>query len=104
MADAWAEFAACKATELDTGMKSSADGFGTRAFLDNDDMARRAAAVRGIYGNSKEEAIYPAYFGDSAGQPLTGARRYASRFAEGRLPPANAFWSPTLHAPPESPL
>jgi hypothetical protein len=45
MADAWAEFATYKATELDTGNKSSADGFGTRAFLNNDYMSRMAAAV-----------------------------------------------------------
>ena len=33
MADAWAAFTQFKETELDTGKKSSADGFGTRAFL-----------------------------------------------------------------------
>jgi hypothetical protein len=102
MADAWAEFATYKATELDTGKKSSADGFGTRAFLNNDYMSRMAAAVLGIYGNSKEEAIYPAYFVDSTGQHLVGANAYTLRFAEGRLPPANAFWSLTLYELPAS--
>jgi hypothetical protein len=102
IADAWAAFASYKASELDTGKISSADGFGTRAFLNNDYMSRMAAAVLGIYGNSKEEAIYPAYFVDSAGQALTGENRYTLRFAKDQLPPANAFWSLTLYALPAS--
>ena len=36
--------------------ESSADGFGTRAFLKDDYIARMSGAVLGIYGNSKEEA------------------------------------------------
>ena len=61
MADAWAEFAAFKTREVDTGKVGSADVFGTREFLKNNYLYRMAAAVLGIYGNSKEEAIYPVY-------------------------------------------
>ncbi|WP_375789137.1 DUF1254 domain-containing protein [Bradyrhizobium sp. Pha-3] len=102
MADAWKAFASFKETQLDTGKKSSADGFGTRAHLKNDYMQRMSAAVLGIYGNAKEEAIYPVYFVDSGKQKLDGANRYTIRFAPGQLPPANAFWSLTMYQLPSS--
>jgi hypothetical protein len=55
-------------------------------------------AVDGIYGNSKEEAIYPAYPVDSDGQKLDGSTsRYVLRFARDQLPPVNAFWSITMY-------
>ena len=65
MADAWAAFKVHKETEVDTGRSSSADSFGTREFLNGNYLNRMSAAVLGIYGNSKEEAIYPAYFVDA---------------------------------------
>lgn len=102
MADAWAEFESYKKNEIDTGKVSSADGFGTRAFLDGRYLDRMASAVLGIYGNSKEEALYPAYFVDATGQPLAGSDRYTIRFAPGELPPVNAFWSLTLYELPAS--
>ena len=62
-----------------------------------------SAAVLGIYGNSKDEAIYPVYFIDADKQkPLSGANRYSLRFAPGQLPPVNAFWSLTLYELPQS--
>ena len=103
MADALAAFAQYKAEMIDTGKKSSADGFGTREFLGNDYMVRMASAVLGIYGNSKEEANYPAYFVDSDGNPLDGkGNRYTVRFEPGRLPPVNSFWSLTMYELPAS--
>ncbi len=102
MADAWATFKNYKETEVDTGKASSADGFGTRAFLKNNYLVRMSGAVLGIYGNSKDEAIYPVYFTDAAHQPMTGANRYTLRFAPDGLPPVNAFWSLTLYKLPES--
>ena len=102
MADAWAALREYKETQLDTGKKTSADGFGTRAALKNDYMSRMSAAVLGIYGNSKDEALYPVYFVDSGGQKLDGANRYTLRFAPGQLPPVNAFWSLTLYDLPAS--
>ena len=92
MADAWKTLAAYKEDVIDTGKRTSADGFGTRAFLHGDYLARMASAAFGIYGNSKEEAIYPAYFVDSSGQPLDGSKHaYKLRFAPGALPPAKSF-------------
>ncbi|WP_202922895.1 DUF1254 domain-containing protein [Pseudoxanthomonas daejeonensis] len=103
MADALAAFAQYKAGMIDTGKKSSADGFGTREFLDNDYLARMASALLGIYGNSKEEANYPAYFVDSEGKPLDGANnRYTVHFEPGKLPPVNSFWSLTMYELPAS--
>jgi len=102
MADAWAAFKAFKETELDTGRKTSGDGFGTRAFLDGDYLARMSSAVLGIYGNSKDEALYPAYFVDADNKPLDGSNRYTLRFAPDGLPPVNAFWSLTMYKLPES--
>jgi len=61
-----------------------------------------SAAVLGIYGNSKDEAIYPVYFVDDGKKPLSGANRYSLRFAPGQLPPVNAFWSLTLYELPSS--
>jgi hypothetical protein len=102
MTDAWKAFADFKAAEVDTGKRTAADGFGTRATLKNDYMARMASAVLGIYGNTKDEAMYPAYFRDADGQTLSGANRYVLRFKPGQLPPANAFWSLTMYELPSS--
>jgi hypothetical protein len=102
MADAWATFKEFKETELDTGKKTSADGFGTRAFLNGNYLNRMSGAVLGIYGNSKQEAIYPAYFVDSRKQALDGTNRYTLRFAPRQWPPVNAFWSITMYELPAS--
>ena len=102
MADAWATFKEYKETQIDTGKRSSADSFGTREFLNGSYIDRMSAAALGIYGNSKDEAIYPAYFIDSAKQKLDGSNRYELRFAPGQLPPVNAFWSLTIYELPAS--
>ena len=49
--------------------------FGVTA-TNGDYLERMTAAVLGIYGNSKQEAMYPAYYVDAAGQKLDGGRRY----------------------------
>jgi hypothetical protein len=102
IADAWAQFAAFKKAKFETGQVTAGDVFGTREYLKNNYLYRMAAAVLGIFGNSKQEAMYPAYPVDSDGQQLTGANRYALRFAPGELPPVNAFWSLTMYGLPES--
>jgi Protein of unknown function (DUF1214) len=102
MADAWAAFIDYKETQLDTGKRTSADGFGTRAFLKGDYLARFASAALGIYGNSKDEAFYPVYFTDASKQKLEGTNRYTLRFAPRQLPPVNAFWSLTMYELPAS--
>ena len=102
MADAWTEFASYKTQKIDTHEVTSGNIFGTRAHLNNNYLYRMAAAVLGIYGNSQEEAIYPAYFVDADGQKLDGANKYIIRFVPGELPPVHAFWSLTMYDLPQS--
>jgi hypothetical protein len=72
--------------------------FGTREFMKNNYLNRAVAAKMGIYGNSESEAYYFTWHGDASGQPLNGAtNRYLLRFAKGRQPPVNAFWSVTMY-------
>jgi hypothetical protein len=102
MADAWAEQATLK-KRIDAKDLASGDMFGTREYLKNNYAYRMAGAVIGIYANSKEEAMYPAYTVDSGGQALNAAKnRYTVRFEPGQLPPVNAFWSLTMYELPAS--
>lgn len=102
MADAWAEFDTFKKDKLDTGQVTSGDITGNRETIGTNYLYRMAAAVVGIYGNSKDEAIYVGAFNDSTGAPLTGANNYTYRFAKDQLPPVNAFWSLTTYELPQS--
>lgn len=61
---------------------TAGDVFGT-AYLKGNYLYRMAAAVLGIYGNSKQEAMYPVYYVDATKQKLDGANRYSLRFATG---------------------
>ena len=103
ISDAWKEYNEFKSTQVDSGKVTSGDMFGARKYLKNNYLFRMAAAILGIYGNSKAEAMYPIYAVDSKGQPLDAAKhRYTVRFAPGRLPPVNAFWSLTMYDLPAS--
>jgi hypothetical protein len=102
MADAWKEFNEFKTTQLDSGKVTSGDIFGSRAYLKNNYLYRMAAVVLGIYGNSKAEAMYPAYMLDADKQKLDGSNNYTLQFAPGEFPPVNAFWSVTMYDLPAS--
>jgi hypothetical protein len=98
--DAWRAYGGLE-KKMATGEITSASVFGSRTFLRNNYLYRMLAAADGIYGNSREEAIYPTYLVDSTGQKLDGAKyRYRLRFAPGQLPPVLAFWSLTLYELP----
>jgi hypothetical protein len=99
--DAWLEMDALKKKVI-AGEVSSGDGFGTREFLKNNYLFRMSGAFLGIYGNSKEEAIYPSYYVDANGEKLNGKNRYILKFPAGQLPPANSFWSLTMYDQPAS--
>src|SRR5438309_2893205 len=101
MRDAWVDFAGLE-KEFAAGKVKSGDVFGTREFLKNNYLYRMAAAVLGIYGNSKDEAMYPMYMVDSEKQKLEGTNKYTVHFAPGELPPVNAFWSLTMYEMPQS--
>jgi len=101
MADAWIDLEALR-KRVDAKEVTSGDMFGTREYLKNNYLYRMAAAVLGIYGNSKQEAMYPIYAIDGNGEKLDGSGRYTVRFAPGELPPVNAFWSLTMYELPSS--
>jgi hypothetical protein len=76
---------------------SSFDLFGSRDALQDHYLTRAVGAAMGIYGNSKDEAIYVGTREDTDGQPLDGRQRYVLHFEKGRLPPAQFFWSMTMY-------
>jgi hypothetical protein len=98
--DAWKEFEG-GAKLLAEGKITAGDVFGTRASMKNNYFYRWLATI-GIWGNSKQEAMYPIYFTDASGQKLNGANRYTLHFPKGQLPPAHAFWSLTMYELPGS--
>ena len=98
--DAWAAFAG-GVKLMDEGKLTSGELFGTREAMKNNYLNRWLGTI-GIYGNSKQEAMYPIYRIDSNGQKLSGASRYTLRFAPGQLPPVHAFWSLTMYELPAS--
>jgi len=100
MADALAEFAQLQ-KRIEKKEVTSGQMFGTREFLENNYMHRMAGAVNGIYGNSRDEAIYPLLALDNEGQKPEGSKNYILRFEPGQLPPVNAFWSMTMYRMPE---
>jgi len=103
MADAWQTFGEFKQAQIDTGKVTSGDMLGSREVLKNNYLYRMGGAVVGIYGNSKQEAMYPIYTVDAAGEKLDASKNgYTLRFAPGELPPVNAFWSLTMYEMPSS--
>jgi hypothetical protein len=100
--DSWTAFSQFAKADLATGKVTSGDIFGTRAYLKNNYLYRMAAAVFGIYGNSKDEAMYPVYKTDATGQPLSGANKYTITLSPESMPPVNAFWSFTMYELPQS--
>ena len=82
--------------------KTSMNLFGTRQFLSADYIYRRnAGAMLGIYGNSKQEALYGSQQTDGNGKVLDGSRKWLLRFEPGQLPPVTEFWSITMYGLPE---
>jgi len=103
MSEAWVSYEDFIKTKVNTGEVVSGQVFGTREHLQNNYMYRMTGAQMGIWGNSKDEAIYPVYKLDSNGKPLDASKNnYTIRFEKGQLPPANAFWSMTMYNLPES--
>jgi hypothetical protein len=101
MADAWLDLGNLQ-KKIESGEVPVGDLPGSRAFLKNNYLYRMGTAVLGIYGNSKQEAMYPLYGVDAEGQKLDGANKYTMHFAPGQLPPVNAFWSLTMYELPAS--
>ena len=68
--------------------------FGSRALLKTNYLTRDVAAMKGLYGNSLEEAWYGGYVGD-------GTKPSIIHFTKENLPPAKFFWSATLYTLPD---
>lgn len=62
-----------------------------------DYLLRAVVAFRGLAALASDEAVYASSHLDADLQPLDGRHTYALRFAPGRLPPVDAFWSVTLY-------
>lgn len=101
ISDAWAEYDVLK-KQIELNVITSGDLFGSREHLKNNYLYRMAGAILGIYGNSKEEAMYPIYSVDNEGKSLIGSNKYILRFSKNQLPPANSFWSLTMYEMPSS--
>ncbi len=73
--------------QINADQISSADMFGTRDFLKDNYLYRYAGAKLGLYGNSRQDAIYFGYFVDADHQPLDASKSsYELHFAKGALP------------------
>ncbi|RWU18916.1 cell envelope protein [Pseudomonas alkylphenolica] len=97
IADAWKDFDAL-GQQVARGEVSTSRFLGSRDYLANNYLYRMRATVTGLYGNDREETLYPPFYLDAQGQKLDASQhRYTLRFAPGQLPPVNAFWSLTLY-------
>ncbi|MBR3194554.1 DUF1254 domain-containing protein [Bosea sp. (in: a-proteobacteria)] len=68
--------------------------FGSRAQLKNNYLKRAVAAMKGLYGNSIEEAWYGGYLCD-------GSKPSVVHFSKAALPPGRFFWSMTMYTLPD---
>ena len=91
-----------KKDKIDTGEVTSGEFFGTREHLNGNYLYRMAGAVLGIYGNSKQEAMYPVLLRRCRRPAADRGRQLHRALRPGQLPPVNAFWSLTMYELPES--
>jgi hypothetical protein len=68
--------------------------FGSRAQLKTNYLQRDVGAMKGLYGNSLEEAWYGGYVCD-------GSKPAKVHFTKVNLPPAKFFWSMTMYTIPD---
>ncbi len=89
--------------ELEEGankLTNATDLFGTREELNGNYTKRALGAAAGLFGNTKEEAIYIGTRTDKANNILSGKNKYVIRFPKGQTPKAKYFWSITLYELP----
>jgi hypothetical protein len=80
---------------------SSINLFGTRADLHNNYLTRATAARMGLFGNSKQEAVYTGSIKDNTGKMLAGGNKYTLTFSKAQIPPVKYFWSITMYTIPQ---
>jgi len=84
--------------KINADQVSSGEFFGTRDFLQANYLYRYVGAKLGLYGNSKQDALYFGYFVDANHLPLDASKSsYELHFAKDGLPPTKAFWSLTMY-------
>lgn len=83
-----------------TKLKNATDLFGSRKELNGNYTKRALGAAAGLFGNTKEEAIYIGTRSDKANNALSGKNKYIIRFPKGQTPPDKYFWSITLYELP----
>jgi hypothetical protein len=91
------------AKELKDGtdkLTNATDLFGSRQMLNGDYLKRALGAAAGLFGNTKDEAIYIGTGTDKNGKMLSGNVDYVIRFPKGQTPPSKYFWSVTLYELP----
>jgi hypothetical protein len=84
-----------------SSITSSIDIFGSRDDLHNNYLMRATAAAMGIYGNTKEEAVYTGSMADRKGKQLIGSKKYTLTFSKDQIPPVKYFWSITMYSLPQ---
>jgi hypothetical protein len=62
-----------------------------------DYLTRAVIALKTIYPNAPDHAIYGLANQDLAGEPLRGQNTYEMRFEAGQTPPVDWFWSVTMY-------
>lgn len=100
---AHAEIAAMTGTfgKLINGWNQSGAGFGSRETRAGNLLARAAAAMTALYGNSRAENNSFIAFSDFNDMKLDGSKeRYTIRFLPEEMPPVEAFWSVTMYRLP----
>ena len=84
--------------KAETDQVSSGDMFGTRDFLKGNYLFRYVGAKLGLYGNSKQDALYFSYFTDANSQKADASKsNYELLFPKDGLPTTKAFWSLTMY-------
>lgn len=87
--------------EIALGVSKLTDSFGlfgTPEEMRGKYFERALGAMGGIYGNSVDETLYPAYMLDEEGQIFDASKyNYTLTFAKDQLPPVGAFWSLTMY-------
>jgi hypothetical protein len=81
-------------------LENATDLFGTRAMINGDYNKRALGAAAGLFGNTKEEAVYIGTRSDKDNNFMSGKNKYIIRFPKGQTPPDKYFWSITLYELP----
>jgi len=64
-----------------------------------DYLNRALVTAIGLGANRIQDAVYPITLKDADGNAYEGTNKYIMRFAKGRMPPVDGFWSVTMYDP-----